>query len=137
MYYWWNLCALYLLACQVRVTVGDSGLCCCVCCDVFRVPVNSLVWRKRCYPYCRYMDLRVRRKRHTKFQLNIFVQQVSGTSVKSLIYGVDTLSHTYRQRFFFIYRITLSFVRLTLRGRLIIQAGCGVATMNVRTLLLV
>ena len=27
----WSLCTLYLLACQVRVTVGDSGLCCCVC----------------------------------------------------------------------------------------------------------
>jgi len=23
-------CTLYLLACQVRVTVGDSGLCCCI-----------------------------------------------------------------------------------------------------------
>ena len=22
---------VFLLACQVRVTVGDSGLCCCVC----------------------------------------------------------------------------------------------------------
>ena len=28
MYLWWNLCTLYLLACQVRVTVDDSGLCC-------------------------------------------------------------------------------------------------------------
>ena len=26
---------LYLLACQVRVTVGDSGLCCCVCVTSF------------------------------------------------------------------------------------------------------
>ena len=26
-----ELCSLYLLACQVRVTVGDSGLCCCAC----------------------------------------------------------------------------------------------------------
>ena len=31
MYLWWSLCTLYLLPCQVRVTVGDSGLCCCVC----------------------------------------------------------------------------------------------------------
>ena len=30
MYLMWNLCTLYLLACQVKVTVGDSGLCCCV-----------------------------------------------------------------------------------------------------------
>ena len=29
MYPWWSLCTLYLHACQVRVTVGDSGLCCC------------------------------------------------------------------------------------------------------------
>ena len=28
----WGLCTLYLLACQVKLTVGDSGLCCCVCC---------------------------------------------------------------------------------------------------------
>ena len=25
----WSLCTLYLHAFQVRVTVGDSGLCCC------------------------------------------------------------------------------------------------------------
>ena len=29
LYLWWSSCTLYLLACQVRVTVGDSGLCCC------------------------------------------------------------------------------------------------------------
>ena len=28
---WRSLCTLYLLACQVRVTIGDVGLCCCVC----------------------------------------------------------------------------------------------------------
>ena len=28
---WWNSCTLYLHACHVRVAVGDSGLCCCVC----------------------------------------------------------------------------------------------------------
>ena len=31
----WSLCTLYLHACQVRVTVADSGLCCCtllLCC---------------------------------------------------------------------------------------------------------
>ena len=27
MYLRWSLCTLYLQACQVRVTVGDSGLC--------------------------------------------------------------------------------------------------------------
>ena len=30
-YLQWSLCTLYLLVCQVRVTVGNSGLCCCVC----------------------------------------------------------------------------------------------------------
>ena len=27
-YLWWSLCTLYLHVCQVRVAVGDSGLCC-------------------------------------------------------------------------------------------------------------
>ena len=40
---WWSLCTCYLLACQVRITVGDSGLCCFCFCDVFRVQINSLV----------------------------------------------------------------------------------------------
>ena len=26
-----ELCTLYLLTCQVRVTTGDYSLCCCVC----------------------------------------------------------------------------------------------------------
>ena len=30
-YLWWSLFTLYLHSCQVRVTVGDSGLCCCIC----------------------------------------------------------------------------------------------------------
>ena len=30
-YLWWSLCTLYLHACQMRVTIGDSGLCCCIC----------------------------------------------------------------------------------------------------------
>ena len=28
MYFWWRLRALYLFACQVTVTVSDSGFCC-------------------------------------------------------------------------------------------------------------
>ena len=37
MYIWWSLCTLlYLHACQVRVTVGDSGLCCCTCVTYFQ-----------------------------------------------------------------------------------------------------
>jgi len=39
MYLWWSLYTLYLLACQVRVTAGDSGLCCWAC-DVFQVLIN-------------------------------------------------------------------------------------------------
>ena len=35
MYGWWSLCTLHLHACQVRVTVGDSGLCCCTCATCF------------------------------------------------------------------------------------------------------
>ena len=31
MYLFRSLCTSYLHACQVRVTVGDSGLCCCTC----------------------------------------------------------------------------------------------------------
>ena len=42
-YLWWNKCTLYLLACQVRVTVGDSGLCHCVLCEIFRALINSCV----------------------------------------------------------------------------------------------
>ena len=30
-----SLVTLYLLACHVRVTIGDSGLCCCVCVTSF------------------------------------------------------------------------------------------------------
>ena len=30
MYLWCGLCALYVLAFQVRVPIGDSGLCCCI-----------------------------------------------------------------------------------------------------------
>ena len=28
LYRWWSLCTLYLHACQMRVTVGNSGFCC-------------------------------------------------------------------------------------------------------------
>ena len=31
MYLWQSLCTLYLLACRVRATAGDSVLACCVC----------------------------------------------------------------------------------------------------------
>ena len=31
MFLWWSLCTLYLHARQVRVTTGNSGLCCCTC----------------------------------------------------------------------------------------------------------
>ena len=41
-------CTLYLHACQVRVTVGNSGLCCCTCATFFEL-INSLVyWFSKC-----------------------------------------------------------------------------------------
>ena len=43
MYLWWSLWTLYLLACKVRVTVGESGLYCCWLCDLFWVLINPLV----------------------------------------------------------------------------------------------
>ena len=35
MYLWWSLRTLHLPACQVRVTIGNSGLCCRVCVTSF------------------------------------------------------------------------------------------------------
>ena len=35
MYFWWSFCTVYLLACQVRVSVGESDLCRCVCVTSF------------------------------------------------------------------------------------------------------
>ena len=35
MFLWCSSSTLYLLACQVRVTVGNSGRCCCVCVTSF------------------------------------------------------------------------------------------------------
>ena len=42
MYLWWRLCTLYLHACQVGVTVGDSGLCCCTCVTCFEHKITPL-----------------------------------------------------------------------------------------------
>ena len=42
MYLWWSLCTLYLHACQVRGTVGDSGLCCCACVTSFERSLSPL-----------------------------------------------------------------------------------------------
>ena len=35
MYLWWSVCTLYLHIHQVRVTIGNSGLCCCACVTPF------------------------------------------------------------------------------------------------------
>ena len=56
MYLWWRSCTLYLHACQMRVTVGDSGLCCScsgrlpvfqtnvhACLQSFHMPVHHVV----------------------------------------------------------------------------------------------
>ena len=39
---WWILCTLYLHACQVKVTVSDSGLCCCTCVTYFERELTPL-----------------------------------------------------------------------------------------------
>ena len=39
---WWRLCPLYLHTCQVRVTVGDSGLCCCTRVTYFQHKLTPL-----------------------------------------------------------------------------------------------
>ena len=43
MYFWWNLCPLYLLAYQVSVTTGDLGLSCCVLVMFFECSLASCV----------------------------------------------------------------------------------------------
>ena len=47
MHLWCSLCTLYLRACQVRVTMGESGLCCCVCFERLSTPlcVDFSLWR--------------------------------------------------------------------------------------------
>ena len=42
MYHWWSLCTLYSNACQVRVTVGDLGFCCCACVTSFERQLTPL-----------------------------------------------------------------------------------------------
>ena len=62
MHFWWSLCTLYLHACRVRVTVGDSGLCCCTCVTYFEpwlaplcvdlyinLYLNSVPWAELCF----------------------------------------------------------------------------------------
>ena len=53
-----SLCTLYLHACQVRVTVGDSGLCCCTCVTYFerqlpplRVDHARALWASFCFRF--------------------------------------------------------------------------------------
>ena len=55
MYIWRSLYILYLFACQVRITVCDSGLCCCVCVMSFdgqltllRVDSVHALWASLC-----------------------------------------------------------------------------------------
>ena len=61
LYFWWSLCTLYLLACQVRVTVGDSGLCCCTCDTYFERQLTFL-----CIESAKtaYRELRISSIRH-------------------------------------------------------------------------
>ena len=52
------MCGLYLLACQLRATVGDSGLCCCVCVTTFERQLTPLcvdsawvLWASFCFSF--------------------------------------------------------------------------------------
>ena len=52
MYLWWRLwCTLYLVARKVIVTVGDSGLCCCIPCNMCEV-CQALLIPFVCWFYC-------------------------------------------------------------------------------------
>ena len=56
MYLSWSFCTLYLLTCQVTVTVGDSNLCRCVACymcDVYQaiLIVPLLIIHKHSRPH--------------------------------------------------------------------------------------
>ena len=54
MYLSWSLCAFYLHACQVRVTVGDSGLCRCI---VLRISsADSLPCVRAGYDYTDFFE---------------------------------------------------------------------------------
>ena len=51
MHLWRSLCTLYLLACQLRVTIGNSGLCCCAGNKSTPSPIPCLssrcIWKSR------------------------------------------------------------------------------------------
>ena len=49
MYHWWSLSTLYFLACQVTVTVGNSGSKLSCSGDIFLVLINSLCWHITCF----------------------------------------------------------------------------------------
>ena len=59
----WNLCTLYLPTCQVRVSIGDSVLCCCI-------PVLS----SAIYSFCLLIHYAaiICRGTQTKHQYNMF-----------------------------------------------------------------
>ena len=61
MYLWWSFCTLYLHACQLRVTIGNSGLCCCTCVTYFERRLTSLLvdsasalWALLCFRFVFY-----------------------------------------------------------------------------------
>ena len=58
MYIRWSLCTLYLHACQLRVTVGDSGHCCCTGVTYFESKLTPLLvdsartlWASFCFRF--------------------------------------------------------------------------------------
>ena len=62
---WWSFCTLYLLACQVKVTAGDSGLCYYVCVTSFERKLAPLfvdsaqaLWASFCFRLCFSLSLK-------------------------------------------------------------------------------
>ena len=55
--YLWSLCNLYLLVCQVRVTVGDSGLFCCVRVTSFDRQLTPFVYTVLFFVSCFFFQM--------------------------------------------------------------------------------
>ena len=79
MHLWWSLCTLYLHACQVRVTVGDSGLYCCICVTSFGrwltplcVDSAQALWASFCLRWFHAVYDKLTKKSTTATNLNQF-----------------------------------------------------------------
>ena len=84
-YLWWGLCTLYLLAYQVRVTLGDSGLDCCVYL-VFRE-----LYQLPCLSNVDLLRLTTVITRHMRPEFSLFIP----ISYSVTVYGLIVLSLFY------------------------------------------